>query len=192
MNREINLAMLRAFYGDAAVKMTFEQLIREVILRSFDTIKTEAEKHQVCKRKAVGCTILNINLQDELITHYMAINGPSGKGNECRNVVGACGCSHSEPRAIMKFLKRHRKSRTRGKTIMLCTYSPCVNCSNIVIDSDVIDVLAYEIRADYWANPPHNADALIERSPVRLWTKAGIENDLENKLLKEWLFNDKN
>ncbi len=189
MNRENNLAMLKVFYGDAKVKITFEQLVKEIVLRSFDIIKTEAEKHQVCKRKATSSMILDINLQDEMITHYMAINGPSGKGNECRNVVGACGCSHAEPRAIMKYLKRNRKSRTKGKTILLSTYSPCVNCANITIDSGVIDVFAYEIRSDFWADPPHNADALIERSPIRLWTKALIEQDIENNYLKNWLFN---
>lgn len=167
--------------------ITFEQLVKQVILRSFKQIKTDAEKHQACKRKAVGCVILNINLQDELITHYAAINGPSGKENECSNVVGACGCSHAEPRAIMKYLKRSRRSKTKGKTILLSTFSPCVPCANLVIDSGVIDVFAYEIWTPHWNKHPYHADNIIRNSGMRYWSKQTFEEDIENNFIKNWL-----
>ena len=129
----------------------FHQLVKQVILRTFEQIKIEAEKNQVCKRKAVGCAILEINFKEQLITHFMAINGPSGPKNKCSNIKGACGCSHAEPRAIMKYLKRRAKNGGDKKVILLTTYSACVNCSNIIIDSGIIDVVAYEILAEHWA-----------------------------------------
>lgn len=165
---------------------TFEQLVKQVILRSFDQIKTEAEKNQVCKRKAVGAAILEISLEKELITHYMAINGPSGPNNECSNIVGACGCAHAESRVIMDYLKR-RKRNGRVKTILLSTYSPCVPCANLTIDSEVIDVFAYEIWTPHWNKHPYFADAIIQHSNLLYWTKQLIEEDIEMNLIKNWL-----
>lgn len=177
---------MKSFHDDHT---TMEQLVKQVILRAFEQIKVEAEKNQVCKRKAVGCAILEVNLKEELITHIMAINGPSGPNNECSNIVGACGCSHAEPRAIMKYLKRCKKNGHCRKTILLSTYSACVNCANIIVDSGVIDVVAYEILAEHWAEEPRNAKAMLDRS-LSHWTKKQIEEDLENTLIKRWL-NDK-
>lgn len=161
--------------------LTFEQLVKQVILRSFDQIKTEAEKNQVCKRKAVGCAILEISLEKELITHYMAINGPSGPNNECSGEKGNCGCSHSEPRVIMDYLKR-RKRNGQVKTIILTTYSECNNCANIIVDSGVIDIAAYDIYAAHW---PKGIEILKNSMPV--WTKQQIEEDIEINLIKSWL-----
>lgn len=186
MDKENNLQLLNAYVGFTNKdNPTFDQLIKQVILRSFDEIKTMAEKNQVCKRKAVGCVILEIDLQKELITHYSAINGPSGPNNKCSNIVGACGCSHSEPRAIMKYLKR-RKRNGQVKTILLSTYSACVNCSNIIIDSNIIDAVAYEILAEYWNEYPREANAMLERSLLH-WTKQELEEDLDNNLIRNWL-----
>lgn len=164
----------------------FSQLIKQVILRTFAQIKIEAEKHQVCKRKGTGCAILEIDSVKQLILHFAATNGPSGPHNKCSNIVGACGCSHAEPRAIMKYLKQRTKNGSNKKVILLTTYSACVNCSNIIIDSNVIDVVAYEILAEHWAVEPRNAKAMLDRS-LPHWTKQQIENDIENKLLKNWL-----
>lgn len=168
---------------------TFEQLVKQVILRSFDNIKTEAEKHQVCKRKAVGAAILEINLAAELITHFSAINGPSGEKNVCSNVVGACGCSHAEPRVIMDYLKRRKNKylNYHVKTILLSTYSPCVSCANLAIDSKIIDAFAYEIWAPYWNKHPYFADRILDNSPIRYWNKFLIEADIEMNLLRSWL-----
>lgn len=188
MNQISNREMLRVRYG-LGHSITFEQLIKQVILRSFDEIKINAEKHQVCKRKAVGSVILDINLQDELITHYAAINGPSGIDNECSNVVGACGCSHAEPRAIMKYLKRaRRRCKIRGKTILLSTYSPCVPCANLAVDSESIDAFAYEIWTPHWNKDPYHADDIISNSNMPYWTKQLIEDDVENIMIKNWLY----
>jgi len=186
MSKENNLKALKTYVGFTnRDKPIFDQLIKEVVLRTFDQIKIEAEKNQICKRKAVGAAILEIDLEKELVTHFMAINGPSGEKNECSNIVGACGCSHAEPRVIMKYLKRHRRNG-QVKTILLSTFSACVNCANIIVDSNIIDVVAYEILADHWAVEPHNAKAMLDRS-LHHWTKQQIEEDIENNLIKNWL-----
>ena len=103
MDKENNAQMLKPYWEFK--ETTFEQLIKQTILKAFDDIKLLAEKNQVCKRKAVGAAILEIDLKRELITHYTAINGPSGPNNKCSGEKGNCGCSHSEPRVIMKYLK---------------------------------------------------------------------------------------
>ena len=185
MEKENREELLKAFYN-VKEEATFEQLVKQVILRTFDQIKEEAQKHQVCKRKAVGCAILEINSKEQLITHYVAINGPSGSNNKCSNIVGACGCSHAEPRVIMKYLKKAKKNGHRGKTILLTTFSSCVNCANIIIDSGVIDAVAYEILAEHWAIEPNNAKAMLDRT-LPHWTKQQIEEDLDNNLIRNWL-----
>lgn len=189
MDKENNKQMLKAYLG-IKEETTFEQLVKQVILKAFDDIKLLAEKNQVCKRKAVGCAILEIDLEKELIIHTTAINGPSGSRNKCSNIVGACGCSHAEPRAIMKFLKHSKRNDQRGKTILLSTFSSCVNCSNIIIDSGIIDIVAYEILADHWAAEPNNAKAMLDRS-LPHWNKQQIEQDVENTFIRNWLLNDR-
>jgi deoxycytidylate deaminase len=170
----------------------FIKFLRLNILQTFKDIKLQAEKNQVCKRKAVGCAIIEIDTTLEIINKTFAINGPSGNKNECQNIVGACGCSHAEPRAIMNYLlfrSRHRlnKKENKIKTILLTTYSSCVNCANIIIDSGVIDAVAYEILAPYWAEHPRNAKAMLDRTMPH-WTKELIENpETGITLLKDWL-----
>ena len=39
------------------------QFVKQVILQIFERIKVEAEENQVCKRKAVGAAILEINVK---------------------------------------------------------------------------------------------------------------------------------
>lgn len=162
-------------------------MVKQIILRTFDEIKTDAENHQVCKRKAVGAAILEIDLTKEAIYHFTAINGPSGSRNECSNVVGACGCSHSEPRVIMEYLKHRRSNDHNIKTILLSTYSPCVPCANLAIDSKVIDAFAYEIWTPHWNKHPYFADKILDNSPIRYCNKQGLEADIEMNYLKDWL-----
>jgi len=186
MEKENKIELLKAFHIIKG-NPTFEQLIKQVVLRTFDQIKIEAEKNQVCKRKAVGAAILEIDLQNELIIHFTAINGPSGPENKCSGIKGACGCSHAEPRVIMKYLKQMKRNGQRGKTILLITFSACVNCANIIIDSGVIDAVAFETLTEHWAVEPNNAKAMLDRM-LPHWTKEQIEKDLDNKLIKNWLY----
>jgi deoxycytidylate deaminase len=186
MEKENKLQLQRAYLGIKNEDALIETIAKQAILKSFESIKKEAEQNQICKRKAVGCAILEIDKKEQLITHFTAINGPSGKHNKCKNIKGACGCSHAEPRAIMKYLKKCKRNGHRGKTILLTTFSSCVNCANIIIDSGVIDVVAYEILAEHWSEEPNNAKAMLDGS-LPHWTKKQIEEDLNNELISNWL-----
>ena len=171
-----------------------ENRIRECILNTFVKIKREADENQICKRKGVGAAILEIDLNEDTILTLTAINGPSGSNNECSNIIGACGCSHAEPRVIMDYLKHltlraeavNLMPKKKVKTILLSTYSACVNCANIIIDSGIIDAVAYEILASYWNEHPRNANKIIESS-LPHWTKENISSLQAPFMLKAWL-----
>lgn len=187
MESHLQLQLLEASVGAKGAK-TMEELIKKVILKSFRDIKREARKHQTCRRKSCGCVILEINLKESLIQHFTAVNGASGPKNKCSNIKGACGCSHAEPRAIMKYLKK-RRSKVKWryiKTVLLTTFSSCVNCANIIVDSGVIDVVAYEFLATHWAVKPHDAKSMLDRSLIH-WTKQHLIDDKNNVMLKKWL-----
>jgi deoxycytidylate deaminase len=161
-----------------------ERDIREKILETFPKIK-EMAFDTTCKRKGVGATIIEItgfNHPKINFVTYSAINGHSGDGtgNVCQNIVGGCGCAHSEPRVIMEYLKFRgiiKQERSDIRTILLSTYSACVNCANIIVDSGIIDAVAYEIHAEYWDTPPRNASKIIEAAMPH-WTKAQIIDDI--------------
>lgn len=112
-------------------------------------IQNFALKNQTCKRKAVGCSIVRLSIGWQKApteeTLIMTHNGPSVPNNQCTNEVGNCGCSHAEPRAILKSLKKDY-----GKHLtMVCTYSPCTNCANIIIDSGIIDLVVYKVLTQH-------------------------------------------
>ena len=107
----------------------------------FDEILEFAERNQKCKRKAVGCAAVLLNNEVPLAIS-MKHNGPSREGYECTNEVGNCGCSHSEPRVVQSILNFYRED---DKLILVCTYSPCTNCANIIIDSNLFGGVIYDI-----------------------------------------------
>lgn len=156
-----------------------ERAIREKILNLFPEIK-KMSSQTTCKRKGVGCAILEI-IDGKVADTTFAINGHSGDGtgNICQNIVGACGCAHAEPRAIMECLKalNIKDNNIYKRRILLSTYSACVNCANIIIDSGIIDAVAYEIHAEYWDEPPRNASNIIIAG-IPLWTKGQIMDDI--------------
>lgn len=182
MEADLKLQLQKAYLNIKEEDITMEELVKQTILRAFKDIKSDAEKHQVCKRKAVGCSILEVNFEDQLISHFTAINGPSGPKNKCTGIKGACGCSHAEPRAIMNFLKKHSANGHRGKTILLTTYSSCVNCANIIIDSGIIDAVAYEILAPHWSQ----AHGMLDRT-IPHWNKLEIETGMKDVAIRKWL-----
>lgn len=104
------------------------------------SVEEEAKKNTTCLRKAVGCGLVHWSG-----TVVFANNGPSVKNAVCSNVVGNCGCSHAEPRAIIRALK---SGLTKG-FILVCTYSPCTNCANIIIDSGIVELVVYKILTEH-------------------------------------------
>ena len=88
----------------------------------------------------------------------------------------------------MRYLKQRKPRIKRAyiKTILLSTFSACVNCANIIVDSGVIDAVAFEFLASHWAVEPHDAKSMLDRSLLH-WSKKQLIEDTENKLLKKWL-----
>lgn len=109
--------------------------------------KELAEHKTTCLRKGVGCTLILPRIKGSCIIR--ASNGPSRSGHKCTNVVGGCGCSHSEPRVIMKAMMSSLFCSYNQKAIMVCTYSPCTNCANIIIDSDIVEGIVWSILTEH-------------------------------------------
>jgi len=112
----------------------------------FEDIFNYAERNQTCLRKAVGCAAVGIHLNGKPFIVSMEHNGPSRKGFPCTNEIGNCGCSHSEPRVVKETLKSYCEDE---KLILICTYSPCTNCANIVIDSGLFCGVIYDILTEH-------------------------------------------
>lgn len=139
-----------------------------------EKIRIQAVDEQICKRKAVGCAIVEY-VDDGEFFITSAINGPSNSLNECTNEVGNCGCSHAEPRAIVKYLKHREKE---GFVILYTTYSPCVPCANLIMESGIIDAVVYDIFAEHWSR----ADKMLRRvMPV------GYLGELTTEDLQKWI-----
>lgn len=153
---------------------------KKTIDESFDRIKAEAEKDQTCLRKAVGCAILRFGA-DDLIECSQAINGPSHPDNICTNEVGNCGCSHAEPRAILKCLQSrymNEPSYDESPVLLLTTFSSCTPCANLIIKAGFIDAVAYEIFAPHWAR----ADTILKNA-MPVWTR----KEITPELLEKWM-----
>lgn len=149
-------------------------LRREDVLKMFDQIRYEAEKNQICKRKACGCGIITV-LEDGDYFATTSINGPTHPENECTNEVGNCGCGHAEPRAILAHIKECCEDDR--PTILLTTYSSCTPCANLIIESGFIDAVAYEVFAPHWAR----ADTILRRV-MPVWERG----EITTQLLKDW------
>jgi deoxycytidylate deaminase len=130
------------------------KFIGDVMIAEINTMFLEqlefAERNQVCLRKAVGCSAITAQEVEGLMTPlliYRVHNGPSVPGNKCTNEVGNCGCSHAEPRMVLEALDQNYAENM--PLIMLCTYSPCTNCANIVIDSGLFKGIIYSILTEH-------------------------------------------
>jgi len=161
--------------------------IKDYIAKELHDITWNAQKQTTCKRKGVGCSIIEIS-QDSIVKVISTFNGPSNYRFQCTNEIGNCGCAHAEQKAIIGFLKAMRLGDNKSTKIMLCTYSPCTNCANIIIESRVIDGIVYDILTEHDKRGMEmlkkvmdvitleelkkgNADAILRR-----WEKSGPES----------------
>jgi len=115
-----------------------------------NTMKILAFHKSTCLRKSVGASIeklVNDN-GSPIIRSIFGFNGPSVVGNQCTNVVGNCGCSHAEPRAILQALQDD-VFRHETHCLMICTYSPCTTCANIILDSGLVSHLVFDILTEH-------------------------------------------
>ncbi len=148
----------------------------------FEEILKFAERNQVCLRKAVGCAAIVAD-GEELLPIAMRHNGPSRKEHKCTNETGNCGCSHSEPRVVIDACNTWCEDE---KLILVCTYSPCTTCANIVIDSGLFGGVIYEILTEH---DKRGEKFLREAMPVmsRKELNSLSEEEVSVKI-KKWVF----
>lgn len=149
------------------------------IIEAFPKVLAYADRNRICKRKSVGCCIAEVVDEQMLFIPTFSANGPSGQGHECTNVVGNCGCSHAEPRAIMKYLKARRG--IESPRVLICTYSPCTNCANIIIDSGIIGAVVYDILTEH----DKRGDEFL-RMEMPVFTARELQSGAAHDSLREW------
>lgn len=88
-----------------------------------------------CKRLQVGCIVVPPDFSNVLSIGY---NGPpSGLPNDqCSSDAGSCGCVHAEANAIVKL-------GACSNAMLLCTDSPCMSCTGLIINSKKISHVVY-------------------------------------------------
>lgn len=124
------------------------EFIKNFLIKEIHDITWNAQKQTTCKRKGVGCSV--IEYRDNKIERIIStFNGPAHHAFVCTNEVGNCGCCHAEPKAIIGTLKAMRLDCRKVIRVMVCTYSPCTNCANIIIESRVIDAIVYDILTEH-------------------------------------------
>ena len=103
--------------------------LEEVYMRMAE----ELAKRSTCARTQVGSVIATRDLTQVLGIGY---NGNArGLPNLCDGPEpGRCGCIHSEANALIKA-----GAQTEGK-VMFVTYSPCVMCAKMIVNSNVARV----------------------------------------------------
>lgn len=94
-----------------------------------------------CKRKSVGCAI--IGWAGSLLA--LEFNGPT-TDVQCTNEVGNCGCAHAEPKAILKL---SIEASALTNCTLVSTYSPCTTCANLIILSQRISTVVYDILTEH-------------------------------------------
>jgi dCMP deaminase len=103
--------------------------LEEVYMRMAE----ELAKRSTCARTQVGSVIATGDLTQVLGIGY---NGNArGLPNACDGTEpGRCGCIHSEANALIKA-----GAQTLGK-VMFVTFSPCVMCAKMIVNSNVARV----------------------------------------------------
>ena len=119
------------------MSITYQQGAR-CILKHCQDLNEEPE---LCKRKFVRSTLLSPHTSG-VTRIFSRTNGPVKDFFECSGELASCGCMHSEPQVIMDLVGSVHNPVFQY--ILLCTYSPCTSCSNIIIASNMIDCIVYD------------------------------------------------
>jgi len=106
------------------------------------------EESKLCRRKFVRSTILSPHSVG-IARRFSSINGPVNPSQnfKCNGELASCGCMHSEPQVVLDLVTTVPDiMRKRGyfQYILLCSYSPCTQCANIIINSKVITAVVYD------------------------------------------------
>lgn len=163
----------------------FDQLVKQTIMRAFDQLATNAGSRSSCEDDPKGCTILDVDVDAEIIVHTTAYKGPPKHRKQCSG-DSYCSCSHSIPRAIIAYLKRMRTNKHRGRTVLITKneFWPCTECEKITADSEIIDMIVCD-------KTPHLKEGYLTTSYrpeyIPHFAKHEIEADLNNTYIKSWL-----
>jgi deoxycytidylate deaminase len=154
--------------------------IRKWFVESLHHITHDAEIHTKCKRKGVGCQLVTISRQGYCALNSV-YNGPSRDNFICTNQVGNCGCMHSEPKAIIDALRRGFGG---VHFIMLCTYSPCTNCANIILNSGIVKGIVYSVLTEH----DKRGDELLRKSiDVLTLNNLQFHPEISDAIIRKWL-----
>jgi len=109
------------------------------LLYSFMKMANNISNRSTCIRRQVGCLVVPSNLENISSIGY---NGSlPGEENGCSDIgSGKCGCIHAEINSLNKF----KNYDVNDDYILLCTLSPCLNCSK--------EILKYPIRKVIYLN----------------------------------------
>jgi dCMP deaminase len=123
----------------------FGEWERISLLFAFMKMTTSISQRSTCVRRRVGCLVVKSNLEN---VYSIGYNGSlSGDENGCKELhSGGCGCIHAEINALKKIKFEIEDS------ILLCTLSPCANCS--------VEILKYPISKVIYLESYRNQDGV--------------------------------
>ncbi len=121
--------------------MNAAETLADRLLTEFAFLEATSEANRTCKRKAVGCSCIEPYSDGGTGRLFLAINGPTERHGKdwCNGIKGACGCPHAEPKLMLK-LEHATNSFSLRKSIIVCTYSPCTNCANVILSSEHVKI----------------------------------------------------
>lgn len=110
--------------------------MRVIKWRVFFDFTKSLETLSTCKRRQVGCVIVESDLTR---VHAIGYNGPPAhvSNDACRIVEGNCGCIHAEANALIKL------NTERNNLILISTSSPCEHCAGLIINNGKISRVLY-------------------------------------------------
>ncbi len=167
--------------------MKDEIRMSEALIYELDRIIEFAELRRRCKRKAVGCSLVNL-FGGKLRNGFVGTNGPAHLNAQCSGEIGSCGCAHAEPALIVAALR----AGYRKGFVMVCTYSPCVTCANLIICSGLIHGVVRDIFTQYPQSGLLQHDMRGEQflisAGIDVITKEDLEKSSEKALasLRKW------
>jgi dCMP deaminase len=152
--KPLNMARMN---GEAPARIPLE----EVFMRMAE----ELAKRSTCSRNQVGSVITTGDLTQVLGIGY---NGNArGLPDACDSTEpGRCGCIHSEANALIKA-----GAQTPGK-LMFVTFSPCVMCAKMIVNSNV--------RRVYYRTPYRDS------AGVEVLRQGGVEACLYDRWRELW------
>lgn len=160
-------------------KPTMDQLVKQVILRTFNQLETNALRLSTCLWMPSGCAILDITVDTELVHHFSAYRGPHINSEHICPGDSYCRCSTAISRVIMAYLKQIRLNKPKAKTILVTKneFWPCFQDQKIIADSGIIDVVICD------------AESILYRPTyIPNYSKCEIEADIDNTIIKEFLY----